>query len=91
MKLTRPTGYYSKNGEAIHEGDGFLYKDGRYIHMDRYFKYPKNYDPKRKFGSAFYDKEKREWWIIFTDNPDLNIKLKNVEGVYQKEKNDKLK
>lgn len=52
--------------------------------MDRHFKYPKNYDPKRIFGGAFYNKEKQEWWIEFLHNPELNIRLKDIEGINKK-------
>ena len=37
-----------------------------------------------KFGGAFYDKEKQEWWVTFSQNPELNIRLQDIEGVYQK-------
>lgn len=83
MKQTRFTGYYSKRKESIHEGDGFMYRDGYYVHIDRNFKHPKYYDPNKIFGGAFYDKKKQEWWVTFLHNPELNIRLRDVEGVYQ--------
>lgn len=35
MKLTRQTGYLSPRGEPIHEGDGFDFKNGNWIHMGK--------------------------------------------------------
>jgi len=84
LKLTRQTGYYSSRGEPIHEGDGFMYRNGNWIHMGKGFIYPKYFDPDRITGSAFYNKEKREWWIETLYHPDKNIRLKDLKGVTQK-------
>ena len=84
LKLTRQTSYYSPRDEAIHEGDGFIFKNGKWIHMGKGFKYPKGYDPNNIFGGVFYDKEKQEWWVESQHHPEKNIRLKDIEGVYQK-------
>lgn len=66
MKLTLRTGYFNERNEPINEGDGFIYKEGKYLHMDKHFKYPKYRDPRKKFRGAFYDKEKQEWWVTYS-------------------------
>lgn len=38
------------------------------------------------FGGVIYNREKQEWWIEYSSNPDKNIRLKDVKGVTQKEK-----
>lgn len=53
--------------------------------MDKHFKYPKYRDPRKKFRGAFYDREKQEWRVIYSQNPELNIWLQDIKGVYQKD------
>ncbi len=79
------TGYFSERNEPIYEGHGFMFnKDGKYLHMDRQFIYPKYKDPRNKFGGVFYDEGKQEWWVQFVSNPELNKRLKDIKGVYKK-------
>ena len=79
------TGYFNERNEPIYEGNGFMYnKDGKYLHMDKHFIYPKYTDSRNKFGGVFYDEERQEWWVQFVSHPELNKRLKDVKGVYQK-------
>lgn len=75
MKQTMRTGYKSPRGESIHEGNGFKYVDGIWIHLG------KDYRPRKQglndiFGGAFYNKEKNEWWIKSERHAELEKPLR---------------